>query len=397
MQKYKNIWHLIVAIFANVYFKFPTKKLIVIGVTGTDGKTTVSSAIHHILSKSGQKSALISTVGAEIDGKLVETGLHVTTPGPMDIQKFACLAVQKKCKYLVLEITSIGLDQFRDFGLHYQIGLITNLSHEHLDYHINMENYAKAKAKLLNRSEYRLINPKAELVYKYLSDKNSIETYSTSGNTNYTQKSYKLPKIPGEYNSENLIGAAAVCTTLGLTKVQIERALLSFSLPKGRMQKIISNNKTFFIDFGHTPQALESTLNSIKHSYPDKKIIAVFGSAGERDRSKRPLMGRAASKYSNTIIITSEDPRHEDQNKIANEIKAGLVSKFNKIGKLLTINDRQSAFNEAVKITKAGDICVFFGKGHEQSMNIQGVEHPWSEENALKKALKENDLTISNK
>lgn len=388
MQKLKNIWHLINATIANIYFKFPSKKLIIIGVTGTDGKTTVSTAIYHILSKSGEKSALISTVGAEIDGEFVETGLHVTTPGPFDIQKFASLAVKKKCKYLILEITSIGLDQFRDFGLNYRIGLITNLSHEHLDYHRNMQNYAKAKTKLLNRSEVRLINPKAKLVYKYISNKKPIYTYSISQKTDYTQKSFNIPKITGDYNTENLIGAAATCEILGLPKSKVEQALLSFKLPKGRMQKIVSDKKTFFIDFGHTPQALESTLHSIKDQYPNKKIITVFGSAGMRDHSKRPLMGKAASKYSSTIIITSEDPRYENQNKIAKEIESGFDQNFYKTGKVLIINDRQSAFNEAVKITNTKNICIFFGKGHEQSMNINGVEHRWSEEEALKKALK---------
>lgn len=388
MQKLKNIWHLINAIAANIRFLFPTKKLIVVGVTGTDGKTTTSSAIYHILKSANQKTALITTVGAEIDGEFIETGLHVTTPGPFEIQKFAKLAVEKKCKYLVLEATSIGLDQHRDFGISYEVGIITNLSHEHLDYHGTMSNYAQAKLRLLKRSKIKLITPDIKEISISTKPMYNLHTYSANKKAEFTLKSFEIPISFGDYNKENLIGASGACLLLGIEKTIINRALSSFQLPAGRMEKISDKNKRlFFVDFGHTPRALEATLSSVKKTYPDKKIIAVFGSAGLRDYSKRPLMGNAASRYCDKIVITSEDPRTEDQRKISKQIINGFIPAFNKKDNLFIINDRQKAINKAVELSNLKTICLFFGKGHEKSLNIKGIEYPWDEKKAVVKAI----------
>lgn len=387
-QKIKNIWHLVNAIIANIYYMFPTKKLIVIGITGTDGKTTVSSAIYHILRESGEKAALISTVGAEINGKFIETGLHVTTPGPFEIQKFAKLAINAGCKYLVLEITSIGLDQFRDFGISYQIGLVTNLSHEHLDYHTTMDNYAKSKFKLLQRSKIKLVTLNCGLINELAKTLSGVHTYSFNNHTEFTKNNFILPDIIGDYNKENLVGAASLVSLLEIDNQKINSALKSFQLPKGRMDKFIGKKKElFFIDFGHTPQAIESTLSSIKKVYPNHKIISVFGAAGLRDYSKRPLMGKAASKFSDVIIVTSEDPRTERQEKISREIISGIPKSFTKSNQILVINDRQLAIKKGVELSNSKTVCLFFGKGHEKSMNINGIEKPWDEQNVLSKAL----------
>ncbi len=388
LQKIKNIWHLFIAIVANIYYLFPTKKLIVIGVTGTDGKTTVSSAIYHILKESGEKSALISTVGAEINGKFIETGLHVTTPDPFTIQKFAKLAVRAGCKYLVLETTSIGLDQYRDFGVSYRVGLITNLSHEHLDYHGTMDGYARAKLKLLQKSKIKLVTLNCGPINDLVKTLPSVHTYSLNKATEYTENNFIIPDIIGDYNRENLVGAASTASLLGITNQKINFALKSFQLPKGRMEKLVGKKKgLFFIDFGHTPQALKSALFSIKKKYPNYKIISVFGAAGLRDYSKRPLMGKAASEFSDIVIITSEDPRTESQDKISKEIISGIPNSFTKTNQILIINDRQSAIKKAVELSNSKTVCIFFGKGHEKSMNIKGVEKPWDEHQVLTKVL----------
>ncbi len=387
MQKIKNLLHLARAVIANIYFLFPTRKLIVIGVSGTDGKTTTSTAIYHILKNSGHKVAMVSTVGALIDGKAIETGLHVTTPGPFDIQRFAKAACRKKCRYLILEITSIGLDQHRDFGIKYKLGLITNLSHEHLDYHGSMENYAKAKIKLLKRSDIKLLTPNIPLISK--AQFHTSHTYSFSQPADFTPKSFDLPQVFGDYNKENILGAAAACSLIGLTRSDINLALKTFKLPTGRMQQVNDSKKRlFFVDFGHTPQALDSTLASIKKTFPDKKIISVFGAAGLRDYTKRPLMGKAASLYSDIIIITSEDPRTEDQSEIAVQIKSGFTSAFLKSKSYFEIGNRQLAIKKAIELSDAKTVCLFFGKGHEKSMNINGKEYPWDEVAAVEKALK---------
>lgn len=392
MQKIKNIYHLFRAILANIQYWFPSRGLTVIGVTGTDGKTTTASAIYHILRASQYKVSLISTVGAYIDGKFTDTGFHVTTPDSADIQKFCRLSLQKKCKYLVLETTSIGIDQFRDFGINYEVGIITNLSHEHLDYHQNMHNYAKAKFSLLARSKQRLITPNVGEIKQMAKNLNNLHTYSYAQKTEFNQTSFVLPKsITQDFNKENLIGAAAACFLVGVEPSKINSALTTFKLPEGRMQ-LVNNPKNLklIVDFGHTPQALEMALQSVKNTYPNHKLISVFGSAGLRDYSKRPEMGKSASKYSDIIILTSEDPRTEDQNLIAKQIVSGFLPQFSKSKKYFIINDRQLAIDKAVSISNNKTVTIFFGKGHEKSINIQGIENPWDEVKAVESAVKKN-------
>jgi UDP-N-acetylmuramoyl-L-alanyl-D-glutamate--2,6-diaminopimelate ligase len=340
IQKLKNYYHLFIAVIANIYYGFPSRKLTVIGVTGTDGKTTTSSLIYHILNQSGKKVALISTVGAFISGKQYDLPFHVTTPSAIGLQKYIKQVVDDGATYLVLEISSHGLDQFRDWGIHYKVGVLTNLTHEHLDYHKTIQNYGKAKAKLFKKSEFSVINtdPDHNMHYKAvlqrISNRNLI-TFSLHGNTAYSLKNINFKtNLIGDFNKKNILAAIAVADILGLEPEKTKEAIQTFITPVGRQAVVYKGKFKVIIDFAHTPNALSVFLEAINHeriankSFKKGRLIHVFGCAGKRDTSKRPLMGEASAKFADTIILTSEDPRGEDIFQINKQIEKGINKIF---------------------------------------------------------------------
>lgn len=387
VQKVKNIFHLISAIIAVIINGYPARKLKVIGVTGTDGKTTTSTLIYHILTVAGLKASLITSVSAKIGDKEYDTGFHVTTPNSFALQKFIKKAKKIGSEYLVLETTSHGLDQNRVFGCNYLIGVITNVTHEHLDYHKTYENYVKTKAKLFKKVKFSIINID-DKSYDYLKKhaNGQIITYGLN-RANYNLKNFKFQtKLPGTYNKYNCLAAIAATKSLEIPDPIIKKALISFKPVIGRMEEI-KNNLGFktIVDFAHTPYALENALKAGKSMLKGNgKLISVFGSAGLRDVTKRPLMGQAAAKHADIIILTAEDPRTEDVNDIIEQIAKGI-----KGVQLYKIPDRQGAMSFAVKkIAKPGDVIMFTGKGHERSMCYGKTETPWNEHEAVKKTLK---------
>ena len=380
-QDLKNAYHLLVALCANVYYGFPAKKLTVIGVTGTDGKTTTASLIYHILKENNYPASLISTVSALIHSQSHDTGFHVTNPAPFALQKFISQAVKKEDKYLVLEVTSHGIDQNRVWGIPFDIAVLTNVSHEHLDYHKTYENYVRTKVKLLNSAKTAVVNIKDmsyTLVKKYLHNKNVLE---------YSAQS-KLVSVPkhflGEYNVANANAAFLVCQKLGLTTEQIEKSLKTFIFPKGRGEIVYKKEFTVMVDFAHTPHSFEVLLPELKKQTKGR-LIHVFGSAAKRDESKRPLMGEVASEYDDMIILTSEDPRSEDPMKIMTEIENGMKKK--KGLEILKIADRKNAIERAIILAKRGDYVVTTGKAHETSMNYGHGEESWNEFAIIEKAI----------
>lgn len=341
-------WHLPKAILANVLYGFPTGGLKVIGVTGTDGKTTTVNMIYQILKAAGKKVSMISTINAP--------GLHVTSPDPFMVQKFAKDVADHGDEYLVLEVTSHGLDQFRFWGIKFEVGVITNITHEHLDYHKTFKNYYHTKLKLLKMAKIPVVKKKLKL---------------------------KL-KIPGDYNIENASAAIAVTTALGIDQVLAKKALENFTGLTGRMEEI-KNSKgiKIIVDFAHTPNGLEQALKTLRKQTKGK-LIVVFGSAGQRDEGKRPLMGEIAKRLADYAVVTAEDPRGELET-INKQITQGA-----KIGvNFFVINDRQKAIDFAInKLAGKGDIVGIFGKGHERSMNLDGKkEIPWSDKEAVEKVL----------
>lgn len=411
MHGVKNVYHLLQAAVANIVYAFPSRGLTVIGVTGTDGKTTTTSLIYHILKSSGARVAAISTVGAYVDGKLHDTGFHVTTPSPFQIQKYIKYAKDSGVSYLILEVTSHALDQSRVFGIHFDIGLITNVSHEHLDYHKTYERYVRTKVKLLKMSDVAIVN-RDDDAYEYISNikhqisKLQIEnkkliTYGLGSNAEVNPKTFELKtKMVGKFNQYNALAAIAACRELGLDEGEIKKSLATFIPPIGRQEVIYDKNFTVMIDFAHTPNSFSQVLPEAKN-LARGRLIHVFGSAGERDASKRLLMGREAGKFDDVIILTAEDPRSESVEQINEQIITGIQnSKFSlrsEAGEILNskqiqntifqIPDRRHAIEFAVGLAERGDIVLLTGKSHEKSMNYGRGEESWDEFEVAQKAI----------
>ncbi len=388
-QDIKNIYHLFQSITANTMYAAPSRGMTIIGVTGTDGKTTTSSMIYHILQTAGLKTALISTAGAIIDGKTYDIGFHVTTPGSFAIQSYIKKAKKAGVKYLVIETTSIGLHQNRVFGIPFNIAVLTNITNEHLDYHKNYQKYVKAKARLFQIARTAILNADDKsfsFITPHIQNKKVI-TYGMEKNAGINPDIFPFKtKLIGAFNQYNALAAIAVARELGIEDSVIIKALLSFTPPAGREEIVYKEDFTVIIDFAHTPGAFEVVLPEIK-KITKGKMIHIFGSAGQRDKYKRPEMGRISSSFADTIILTAEDPRSESVEKIISEIEKGIDSKFNK-KLLLKITDRKKAIFKGIELAGKGDIVLITGKGHESSMNYGKGEEPWSEHEVVKEALK---------
>lgn len=391
-QASKNIYHLIMAILATIFYGFASKKFTVIGVTGTDGKTTTTHLIYHILNTAGKKVSMISSLGARINGEKYDTGFHVTTPSSWKLQRFIKKATEAPAekKFLVLEVTSHALDQYRVWGIEFTIGVLTNVTHEHLDYHKTWERYVGAKTKLLKYAKiavankddesFRLINSKFEF-------RNSkLITYGIkSGDITPRNFPFKT-KIVGEFNKYNILAGIAACKSLGIDNEDIKKAVLTFGLPVGRLEVVHDDKFMVMIDFAHTPNSFEKVLPTVK-SMTHKRLIHVFGCAGKRDGTKRPLMGEICAKYADVIVLTAEDPRREDINEINRQIMEGVQRGKNN-PETYSIADRKEAIAFAISLARPGDTVLLTGKSHEQSMNYTGREEPWSEYEAVENALK---------
>jgi len=391
-QKTKNLYHLGIAIFSNIWLNFPSRKLTIVGVTGTDGKTTTTSLIYHILNSAGFNASMVTSVGAMIGGKNYDVGFHVTTPSSFAVQKFIKKAIGAGSKYLVLETTSHALDQYRVFGIKYEIGVLTNVTHEHLDYHKTYENYVKTKAKLLEMSKMAIANKDDEsydlLELKSKSLNSKLVSYGMGKNADVNPVNFPFKtNMIGEFNKYNVLAAISACQALGVPAKDIRKGILTFEPPKGREDIIYKKNFTVMIDFAHTPNAIDQILKAVRPAVKGR-IIHVFGSAGARDVTKRPLMGKMSSKYADVIILTSEDPRKEPVEKIMEEIESGITKKV----KVLKISDRKKAIREAIMMAKKGDFVVMTGKSHEKSMNYGQGEVEWDEYKVAKDALKALEL-----
>lgn len=390
-----TFWHFPVAILANIINGFPSRKIKVVGVTGTDGKTTTTNMIYQILKTAGKNVSMVSTINAVIGEKKYDIGFHVTSPHSFTVQKFLRQAVKAKSEFMVLEVTSHALDQHRFLGVKFDIGIITNITHEHLDYHKSFQNYLNAKAKLIKKVRIAVLNHD-EKHFKKLSKKTSgsVVSFGFSKEADFNPNKFPINvSIRGRFNILNGLAASAATINSGVNSKDIKLALKTLRSLEGRMQQI-SNSKgiKIMIDFAHTPNALEQALKALKVE-TQGKVISVFGCAGERDIEKRFLMGEIASRLSDLVVITAEDPRGK-----IDEINAQILEGAEKTGGVLDknvfiINDRQKAIEFAINIlAKKGDTVGIFGKGHEKSMNLDGKkELPWSDQLAVEKALKNNE------
>lgn len=399
-QKTKNIYHLQQAIVANIIHGFPSRGMKIIGVTGTDGKTTTANLIYHILHEYGEKAAVISSVGAVVDGEKFDLAFHVTTPGRFAVQSYIKRAKKAGIKYIVLEITSHALDQHRVHGIHIDIGVVTNITKEHLDYHKTYEKYIMAKAKLLKKAKIAVMNKddhsylilKKNHLKKY---ENKIITYGMKKDSDINPHIFPFQtKLLGTFNKYNCLAAISVLQSLHVPDTAIRKGLLTYVPPVGRQEIIYDKDFMVINDFAHTPNSFSVILSEVKR-LTTKRLIHVFGSAAKRDKYKRPEMGKISAKYSDIIILTSEDSRDEPIESINNDILAGIkgfeISNTKDISvtkrTVFTIPDRKEAIQFAINLARKGDVVLLTGKGHEKSINYGKGEEPWDETKIAKEAL----------
>jgi len=395
IQKIKNIfWHYPKNIAANLAFRFPSKHLTLLGVTGTDGKTTTCILIHKVLENANIKSGLLTTINCP--------KLHTTSPDATYLQKTFSQLVKDGFTHCVCEVTSHGLDQNRFLGCNFFISAITNISHEHLDYHHNLKQYILAKAKLFKQSQYSILNKddKSFAIIKPFCK--NIITYSLKNAKNIKITSKKLSfnydglnfvtDSPYEYLINNILVAYHICKKLNIDSKIFLETIKKFPETKGRREEV-NNNFQFktIIDFAHTPAGLEKTLTSLKN-ITKGKLIVIFGATGGRDTSKRPQMGKIVSQIADIAYITSDDTRNENIVDINRQIISGIIP--NKNFTYFDIPNRQDAFNQAIKIAKPDDVIVACGKGHETTILHGCTEYPWSEAQAFRTAFRERSTNV---
>ena len=421
---------------------FPSRELAVVGVTGTDGKTTTCTLIEAILKAASATPAapegrvgVITTVSARIGGAEIDTGFHVTTPDAPQVQRFLRQMVDDGCTYAVVESTSHGLHQGRVAAVDFDIAAVTNITHEHLDYHGTRDAYVAAKA-LLFRSLYRspvkrhaprcaVLNADDPGSYGALLAALNEETagngfpilarsygiagphpvaldvaaadvvYATDATRFIVQwwgGAFPLEsKLIGEFNVSNVLCAVTTALALGIAPEAIQQGIQQMAGVNGRMERIDgAQDFLAVVDFAHTPVSLERALHTLRplvgDGDPPGRLIAVFGSAGLRDRAKRYLMGRVGGQLADFTVITAEDPRTENLGEICQEIERG-VREFASPDRYAIVHDRTAAIQYAVDMARPGDVVASFGKGHERSMCFGEIETPWSDQAAMRSAL----------
>ena len=394
-------YHYTQAVVAGLKTGFPGKKLRVIGVTGTNGKTTTCFMIWQMLNHAGYKTGIMTTVAWGVKKLQPELG-HMTTVDAFTLNNRIKKIADSGAEFLVLEITSHALSEYRTLNIPIEIAVFTNLTHEHLDYHKTLANYRAAKGKLFKKAKFSILNAddSSTTYYKKLTD-----NYSTYGIKNGENKAENIKlsvegvkyscgdinietKIPGEFNVYNSLAAALVGQKLGLSNKQIEEGIKSLDSVEGRMN-IIDEGQPFtvIVDYAHAPDALEKVFNSIGDH--KGKIISVHGGAGRRDPSTRPIRGQILGKYSDIVIITEDDSRDEDPEKIA----AGFIKGAEKAGKTLGKDlfkelDREKAIKLALDTAKPGDIVLILGKGHEKTILRADGPHEFEDIKVVKKLLR---------
>ncbi|MBO4812545.1 UDP-N-acetylmuramoyl-L-alanyl-D-glutamate--2,6-diaminopimelate ligase [Candidatus Saccharibacteria bacterium] len=394
-------YHYVQAEVAVTKYHHPAKKLRVIGVTGTNGKTTTSFMIWHMLRSAGYNAGIMTTVAYGVD-KLRPELNHMTTVDPFTLNQRINDLKDQGIEFLVLEVTSHALVEHRTLGVPFEIGVFTNLTHEHLDYHKTIEKYRAAKGKLIKKAKFSILNADdpATKYYKTLTDdyitygiksgqKRAKDIKLSISGVEYSVDDMKIKtSIPGEFNVYNSLAAALVGEKLGLTKDQIYKGILSLKSVEGRMN-IIDEGQPFtvIVDYAHAPDALEKVFNSVKGH--KGKVISVHGGAGRRDPSTRPIRGEILAKNSDIVIITEDDSRDEDPESIA----AGFIEGATKHGKTLDKDlfkelDREKAIALAFEKAKPGDLVLILGKGHEKTILRADGPHPFEDTKVATKLLK---------
>jgi len=389
-----NIYHYLLALLGAVIYGFPAKRLIVIGVTGTNGKSTVVHLTTEILESAGNKVASLSSIRFKVGDKEQKNMLKMTMPGRMKLQKFLRQAVNAGCKYAVLEITSEGIKQFRHKFVDFDGVVFTNLTKEHIEAHKGFENYKKAKGKLFQvlekspkKNKWAVINiddPNFEYFSGLFSGKKYFYGIDNK-NAEITPEKINLQiKLLGKFNIYNALAAACAGLSQGIDLPEILEVLRNAKGIPGRMEVVINNPFTVIVDYAHTPDALQkvyetinpkSKIKIIPNQIQNPKLICVFGSCGGgRDKWKRPEMGKIAADYCKNIILTNEDPYNENPAAIIEDIATGFSQILNPKSEILKILDRREAINKALSLAQSNDTVIITGKGCEPWMCVANGE-----------------------
>jgi len=326
-------------------------------------------------------------VHAVIAGKTYDTGFHVTTPNAFWVQKYLREAVDHKDTHMVLEVTSHALSQSRVFGVPFAAGVITNVTHEHLDWHKTFDQYLKTKLSLLKRAKIAVVNRDEAEVYNRampLLRRKTVITYGIRRDAKITPRNYPFTTtLLGQFNRYNCLAAIATAFALDIPKKIVQRTVAEYSGLVGRMEVVQREPYMIIVDFAHTPNAIDKALRTAR-ALTKKRLIHVFGSAGLRDATKRPLMGKASGKYADIIVLTEEDYRTENVETIMDEITAGIEPG----PQIYRFPNRQNAIDFAVKTAQPKDLIIITGKGHEKSLCRGKTEYPWTDQAGVTKALK---------
>ena len=443
MRKLKNVYHILNAILASIWYGFPSRKIFVIGVTGTNGKTTTAHLIANLLENSGAKIALASTISFWLGEEKKVNDTKFTTLSAWKLQEFLAKAVDQGCEYAVMETSSHALDQRRVWKVQYDLGVITNVTREHLDYHVVMADYRRAKRRLFEilaqrQEKQKLIaggrkresglavvnldmeNPKEFIlgankkkIFAYTTrSKKSVESLAQEFNLRAEniiqaqdlmlesdQSSFRVKKtvfnfhLPGRFNVENALAAVGVGKALKLDQPIIQKTIAEFQGIPGRLEEV-PNDKglRIMVDYALTPDSMGKVGRMLRESLEDSnRLFWVFGSCGERDRGKRPLMGAIGAKYADVVMITNEDPYHEDPQQIIDEVFTGVIKNPGKREEenAFRIMDRREALKKSLKMAQPGDLILVTGKGAEENMKIGDKLIEWNDRRVVEELLRE--------
>lgn len=385
---------------ASAFYGHPSKKLVLTGVTGTNGKTTIATLLHQLFSQAGYPSGLISTICNKIGHK--ELPSTHTTPDPVRLNALLAQMAEAGCSHVFMEVSSHAMAQKRTFGLHFAGGIFTNLTHDHLDYHETFAAYRDAKKlffDLLGSDSFALVN--SDDRNGRIMTQNSharVNTYSLNGTATFKAKILEnnfeglilnldgdevYTRLIGRFNAYNLLAIYGAALLLGLDREIVLKGISLLQSAEGRFDQVRSaSGITVIIDYAHTPDALQNVLKTIGAIRThNEKLITVVGAGGNRDKTKRPEMAQVAVENSNLLILTSDNPRNEDPMAIIDDMRRGIPGEH--FRKYIVIADRHEAIKTAVLMAKSGDIILIAGKGHEKYQEIKGIKYPFDDKEVV--------------
>ncbi len=389
------------------FYEHPSKEVVLVGVTGTNGKTSTATLLYKLFMSFGQKSGLISTVENKIGSRVLDA-TH-TTPDALSIQQLLAQMRDEACEYVFMEVSSHAADQERIVGLDFDGAIFTNMSRDHLDYHGTFKNYIYAKKKFFDQlpeKAFALVNVDdkqgtvmvqntAAKIQRYalhnLADfKAKIVENSLNGLVLDVDGKEVHTRLVGDFNAYNFLAVYAAAWLLGEPKEELLRALSELSSAEGRFEDVLVPNAPFrgIVDYAHTPDALEKVLKTLQEVCQNgERIITVVGCGGDRDKGKRPMMAKVACNYSHQVILTSDNPRSEDPEAILRDMEQGVPP--HAAARVLSISNRLQAIKAACRLAQKGDVLLVAGKGHEKYQEINGVKHPFDDKAVLQAAIAE--------